>query len=70
MIYCLDTQGRHFLSDAIARKLFNIVKGGYTFWKMNPGQQAIQPFHYETLEESIQSSIEMKLIRSICQHFS
>jgi len=28
VIYCLDTQGGHLLSDAVARKLFDIKDGG------------------------------------------
>ena len=30
MIYCLDTKGSHLLSDAVARKLFDIQDGGKT----------------------------------------
>lgn len=30
MIYCLDTKGAHLLSDAVARKLFDIQDGGIT----------------------------------------
>ena len=29
MVYCLDTKGSHLLSDAVARKLFDIQDG----WK-------------------------------------
>lgn len=30
MVYCLDTKGSHLLSDAVARKLFDIQDGGKT----------------------------------------
>ena len=43
MIYCLDTKGGHLLSDAVARKLFDIQEDGKTRLKVrfiSEGKQA------------------------------